>query len=502
MHRLKLTIAGHGIAAADPPAGQPSSSWAVLVVLCLAQFMVTLDVTVVNVALPSIGRGLHFAAADLQWAVTAYVLLSGGLMLLGGRASDLAGRRRVFLCGLALFTAASLASGLAPTAGGLIAARAAQGLGAALLTPAALSIVTTTYSGAPRAAALSAWGAIGAGGAVAGVLAGGILTSWLGWRSVFLINVPVGLLAVVAGWYLLPRTRRAGEPAPRPLPVGHRAAGRAGQPGADLGGMGLLAVSTSTGMLAISSLSGLGLPLWAVATCVVAAATAGAALVRHSWRAAAPLLDLRALAAAGTGPALGGALCAYLVLFGPLVLFPQVVSARGGSAASAGLLLTALPAGFGLAAVAVDRLIPAGWPNRRRCVVGGALAAASAAALAVPAPDAVSVALLGLLGVGLGIYTPANNAEIMASVPARDAAAAGGMVNMTRGIGTALGVAVVSLGLHVGTFLRQPDAGQTLSMAALAAVALVGVWCGQRGGRAGLSPADEPAGRRQMAGPR
>jgi hypothetical protein len=117
----------------------------------------------------------------------------------------------------------------------------------------------------------------------------------------------------------------------------------------------------------------------------------------------------------------------------------------------------------------------------------------------VPAPDAVSVALLGLLGVGLGIYTPANNAEIMASVPARDAAAAGGMVNMTRGIGTALGVAVVSLGLHVGAFLRQPDAGLTLSMAALAAVALVGVWCGHRGGRAAPG---QMAGRRQMAGPR
>jgi MFS family permease len=346
----------------------------------------------------------------------------------------------------------------------------------------------------------------------------------VGWRWVFLINVPVGLLAVVAGWYLLPRTRRAGGPALGTLPAdragtgplaadllpaGPRREGQpeaghlgGGQPGADLGGMALLAVSTSTGMLAISSLSGLGLPLWVVAACVAVAATAGAALVRHSRRAAAPLLDLRALATAGTGPALGGALCAYLVLFGPLVLFPQVVSARGGSAASAGLLLTALPAGFGLAAVAVDRVIPAGWPNRRRCVLGGALAAASAAALAVPAPDAVSVALLGLLGVGLGIYTPANNAEIMASVPARDAAAAGGMVNMTRGIGTALGVAVVSLGLHVGTFLRQPDAGLTLSMAALAAVALVGVWCGQRGGRPDRSAAGESAGRRQPAGPR
>ena len=182
-------------------------------------------------------------------------------------------------------------------------------------------------------------------------------------------------------------------------------------------------------------------------------------LLRHERGAQAPVLDLRAMATAGTGPALLGALCAYLVLFGPLVLFPQVISARGGSAAAAGLLLTALPAGFGLAAVTADRLLPGGWPNRRRCLLGGAIAAGSAAALAVPAPHAVSVVLLGLLGAGLGTYTPANNAEIMAAVPARDAAAAGGMVNMTRGIGTALGVAVVTLGLHAGVLLRSPDAG-------------------------------------------
>ena len=200
----------------------------------------------------------------------------------------------------------------------------------------------------------------------------------------------------------------------------------------------------------------------------------GTALLRHERRAAAPLLDLRAMAAAGTGAALLGALCAYLVLFGPLVLFPQLVSAQGGSAEAAGLLLTALPAGFGLAAAVADKLLPAGWPNRRRCLLGGVLVAASAAALAVPAPPGVSVMLLGLLGIGLGIYTPANNAEIMAAVPARNAAAAGGMVNMTRGTGTALGVAVVTLGLHGGALLRSPDAGLALSMAALAAVALLG----------------------------
>ena len=259
-------------------------------------------------------------------------------------------------------------------------------------------------------------------------------------------------------------------PAAQP-PAGQRPAG---QRRTDPGGTVLLAAATTAGLLAVSAVSGLGAPGWTAAVFAAVAVLTGTALVRHERRAAAPLLDLRAMAAAGTGAALLGALCAYLVLFGPLVLFPQFVTAQGGSAEAAGLLLTALPAGFGLAAAVADKLLPAGWPNRRRCLLGGVLMAASAAALAVPAPHGVSVVLLGLLGIGLGIYTPANNAEIMAAVPARDAAAAGGMVNMTRGTGTALGVAVVTLGLHGGALLRSPDAGLALSMAALAAVALLG----------------------------
>src|SRR5215467_11321834 len=204
MHELTRTpAAGHG-PASHQERGSPRRPWSVLILLCAAQFMVILDVTVVNVALPSIGRALHFAAGDLQWVVTAYVLFSGGLVLLGGRASDVVGRRATLLAGLAVFTAASLASGLAPSAGALIAARAGQGLGAALLTPAALSIIVATYSGAQRAAALSTWGALGGGGAAAGVLAGGILTSWLGWRSVFLVNVPVGVVAGLLSLRLVP----------------------------------------------------------------------------------------------------------------------------------------------------------------------------------------------------------------------------------------------------------------------------------------------------------
>jgi EmrB/QacA subfamily drug resistance transporter len=192
-----------------PVAVDDRRPWTLLVLLCAAQFMVILDATVVNVALPSIRRALGFTATDLQWVVTAYLLATGGLLLLGGRAADLLGRRRIFLTGLGVFTTASLLSGLAASPGMLIASRAAQGAGAALLSPAALSIVTTSYAGAQRARALSTWGAIGGAGAAAGVLLGGVLTSWLGWRSVFFVNVPVGVTAAALTLHLIPRDAAA-----------------------------------------------------------------------------------------------------------------------------------------------------------------------------------------------------------------------------------------------------------------------------------------------------
>jgi MFS family permease len=450
----------------------PLAPWFAVATVCFGAFMGQLDASVVTVAFPALQRQFGTGLAGTQWVSLAYLLVLTALLVPAGRWSDRAGRKLLYLYGFVLFAVASAACGLATSLVMLIALRVAQAGGAALLQANSVALVVTSVPARTRRAALGVQAAAQAVGLASGPVVGGVLVGTVGWRWVFFLNVPVGLLAVVAGWYLLPRTRRG--------PVSHGV----GSGGADLGGMGLLAASTSAGMLAISSLSGLGLPAWAVVACVALALAAGAALVRRERRTAAPLLDLRAMAASGTGPALGGALCSYLVLFGPLVLFPQVVSARGGSAAVAGLLLTALPVGFGVAAACADRLLPAGWANSRRCVLGGALAAAAAAALAVPASDPVTVALLGVLGVGLGLYTPANNAEIMAAVPARDAAAAGGMVNMTRGIGTALGVAVVTLGLHAGAHPRWQDAGLTLSMAALAVVALIALWCGLRGVRA------------------
>jgi EmrB/QacA subfamily drug resistance transporter len=186
----------------EPEARRP---WTTLGLMIAAQIMVILDVSVVNVAMPSIGKALALSSGDYQWLVSAYVLFSGGFLLLGGRLADMLDRRRMFHAGLAVFTGASLVSGLASGAGMLIAARAAQGLGAAMLTPAALSIVMTTYAGRQRSKALAVWGAVGSAGIAAGVLAGGVLTSALGWRAVFFVNVPIGIVVGVASRRIVPR---------------------------------------------------------------------------------------------------------------------------------------------------------------------------------------------------------------------------------------------------------------------------------------------------------
>src|SRR6476659_1793097 len=173
--------------------------WRILAVVATAFFMTILGVSIVNVALPSISRALNFSRENLQWVITAYSIAFGGFLLLAGRAADLLGRRRVFMVGTALFTIASLVCGLSQSEGMLITARAVQGLGAAIITPAALSIVMTSFEeGAERNKALGIWGALGGSGAAVGVLAGGLLTKYLGWEWIFFVNVPVGALVLGA----------------------------------------------------------------------------------------------------------------------------------------------------------------------------------------------------------------------------------------------------------------------------------------------------------------
>jgi EmrB/QacA subfamily drug resistance transporter len=394
--------------------------------------MVILDVTVVNVALPSIERALHFAAADLQWVVTAYVLLSGGLVLLGGRASDLAGRRRVYLTGLGVFTAASLASGLAPTAGALIAARAGQGLGAALLTPAALSIITATYSGSQRAAALSTWAAIGSGGAAAGVLAGGMLTTWLGWRSIFLVNVPVGVVAGVLSLRLVPRFASA-----------RKAVHSIDLPGAVLAVGGLaaavyaLAGAPASGWTSPRTLVFLVLSVVLLAGFVLTERAAGQPLLPPcTWRNR-PLV-------AGAVVMLG----ATSLLVGTLFLnslFLQEV--QGASALRVGLEFLPLVVVIGAAAHLASRLMPRAGA---RVVSAAGLLVMCVGALLLSTASARSGYVTGLLpgllvvGVGTGLALPAASVTAMSKVTGDGAGLASGLMTAVHEIGAAIGVAIFS----------------------------------------------------------
>jgi EmrB/QacA subfamily drug resistance transporter len=195
--------------------GPDPTRWKALAIVCAAFFMTVLDVSIVNVALPSIGRALHFSQDNLQWVITAYAITFGGFLLLGGRAADLMGRRRLFLIGVVIFTVASFFCGLAWSEGVLITSRAVQGLGAAIITPAALSIITTAFDeGAERNKALGIWGAIGGSGAAVGVLAGGILTKYAGWEWIFFVNVPVGVASFLLALRYVHESRSMRESTP------------------------------------------------------------------------------------------------------------------------------------------------------------------------------------------------------------------------------------------------------------------------------------------------
>src|SRR5436305_9711542 len=202
----------HQVTEPSQPAADHPHLRATLLLACLAQFMVILDVSVVNVALPKIRDGLHFTEADLQWVVNAYTVTFAGFLLLGGRAADLLGRRRVFVFGLVLFALSSLAGGFAHSQGVLIAARAVQGLGGAIIAPASLSILTTTFTeGAARNRAVGIWGAMGGAGGAAGVLLGGVITDLLSWRWILFINVPIGLIAAAAAQHYITESRNPGR---------------------------------------------------------------------------------------------------------------------------------------------------------------------------------------------------------------------------------------------------------------------------------------------------
>ncbi|MGW5862813.1 DHA2 family efflux MFS transporter permease subunit [Streptomyces sp. NPDC055239] len=444
--------------AAPPPAGP--RPWLALALLCLAQFMLVLDVTVVNVALPSMAADLHLDRTALTWVVTTYTLCFGGLMLLGGRLADVLGARRTLLAGLALFTVASLVTGLASGPSTLLAGRTAQGVGAALLSPAALAIVTTTFHGRDRHRALGVWAAIGGAGAAIGVVLGGVLTDGPGWEWIFYVNVPIGAALFLA----LPAVVPARAPRPARLDI----------PGA-------LLVTAGTGSL-IYGLVAAGDTGWSDARTLVpvaVAAVAYGAFVAVERAQRTPLIDLAVLR---RRPVVAGS---YLMLVATALLislfflgsvFLQEV--RGYSALRTGVLFLPVAVATGVGAHLGGRFVGK-LGARPTAAVGLALAGLGTGLLTGAGPDGnawTTVAPgMSVAAIGLGSVFVAATTTALGFIAHEEAGVASGVVNTFHEVGGSVGVAVVSTvaaaGIEGGTSGGFTDAFTVCAVAAVVSAA-------------------------------
>jgi EmrB/QacA subfamily drug resistance transporter len=411
---------------------KPERRWSALALIVTAQFMVILDVAIVNVALPSIKLDLNFSQTNLQWVISAYAIMFGGVLLLGGRLADLLGRRRMFVAGLALFAASSLLCGLAWSEGSLIAFRAVQGLGGALLAPAALSLLMTTFAeGRERNLALGIYGAASGSGAAAGVLLGGVLTSYLSWSWIFFINVPVGVAAIVLTPLLLRESRAD-------LPNRHF----------DFAGA---ATVTAGLMVLVYALTRATTDGWSSGSTVALLAGSAALLVAFvviELRSRSPLLPLRifrlrTLSAANATIAIVGAV-AFSEFF-LLTLYLQDVLHY--SAVETGVAFVA----FALAVVVASNVaqVIVGRLGVRATLTAGLIASAVSVALLTRLPvhgsyfwDLFPAFVLGGAGMGFS-FVPVTIAGL-SGVERADAGVASGLINTSRQIGGAIGIAAVS----------------------------------------------------------
>lgn len=437
------TIRGHD----GPAAGRAGPSWLILALACAAEFMVVLDASVVNVALPAIKSGLGFDQAGLQWVVNSYALVFAGFLLLGGRLADLYGRKRVFLAGIVLFTAASAVGGLAGTAGMLVAARAVQALGAALLAPASLTILTTTFSeGARRVRALAIWTALASAGGAAGSLLGGVLTEYLSWRSTLLINVPLGALALVVAVRVLVDDHRLRF---EPEVSDDSAAVPGGERRLDVLG----AVSATLGLIALAfAVSGAEDRGWADPLTWGASALAVVALAvfvaDELWLSRFPLIPLRlfrlrAISLGNTAMLLAGACLMPVWYF--LSLYMQDVLHFSAMLTGVGFLphtLITVVVGAQLA----PRLL-ARFPARTLIASGSLVAAVGFWWQSLLEVDSTYVS--GVLGpaiaisLGTGLLNTPLTAAVTSGVADDDAGAASGLMNTTKQVGGALGLAAL-----------------------------------------------------------
>ena len=405
-------------------------SW-LLPVLLVAQLMVILDITAVNIALPHISADLHLSGSNISWTITSYSLVFGSLLLFGGRAADLLGRRRMFLTGLGVFTVSSVASALAGTAGALFAARAGQGLGAAILSPAALSLITASFHGARRAKALAAWGAVGGAGAAIGVLVGGVLTEVADWRTIFYVNLPVAAMLIVASSKIVPADTQ--KPRLR---------------GLDLGGAVLATGSLASIVYAITQAESAGWTSFQTHLYGLGGLAGLAAFAIVELHTAAPLLRIERIADRTVGGGLVLMLAAAGSIFGLFLLcslYLQGVLGMGPLATGLSFIPLALSAGIGAHA--------AGHVVGRHGVRGPlgvafAIAAGGFVLLSRVGENGSYLrdVLPGMLvaGVGLGVAVVTVSMAILTGTRAEESGMLSGLNSTGHEIGGTLGIAIFS----------------------------------------------------------
>ena len=406
--------------------------WLVLSLVCMAQFMVILDATIVNVAPPSIQTDLAMSEGDLQWVVNAYALVFGGFLLLGGRAGDLVGRKRIFLAGVVLFTVASLANGLAPNSELLILFRGLQGLGAALVAPAALSIVTTTFAeGAERTKAMGVWAAIAVGGGAVGLVLGGILTTSLSWPWIFYVNIPVGIAVFVASLRYVPESRDEHR---------HRSFDVVGATTVTAGLLALVYTIVKAQDKGWASAHTIGFGAFALAllvTFLVVERSSAEPLVRLS------IFRVRTVRAANVAMFLVAAGLFAMFFFNTLYL-QRVL---GYSALEAGLAFLPFTAGIIIGAGLSQKLVPA-LGAREVPLIGMTLAIAGMLLFVrlQPGSEYVTDFLPGVMlaSIGMGLTFVPVTLIATSGIPADDAGLASGLFNTSQQVGGALGLAILS----------------------------------------------------------
>jgi len=422
-----------------PPsiAARPGAHWLVLATVCIGAFMNQLDASIVTVAFPTLQHDFHDSLGAVTWVGLSYLLVLVGLVTGVGRMADMVGRKLLYTYGFVVFIVGSALCGLAPSLDALIAFRVLQAVGAAMLQANSVAIIVLALPKEKLGRGIGIQGAAQALGLALGPTVGGLLIALGGWRLIFFVNVPAGIVGTVMAWYLIPRSRHLQERVPF-----------------DWLGLGLFMPAVGALLSAVSFGNSVGWTSPTIVGLFAAAAVLGAAFIRRERHASAPMLDLSLFKRVPFAAGITSGLLSYVVLFGTLFVVPFYLErALHQSPERSGLMLGVMPIALGFTAPFAGRLAER-VGARPLTVAGMALSAATMGALVLAHGSLTAVMVeLGILGIGLGMFTPPNNAAIMGSAPREQSGVASGLLNMTRGMGTAMGLAFTSLifGLVAGS---------------------------------------------------